>query len=332
MAEDNDGGAGGTADTGGGEGEGVPDAFTNEASAEGQGQADSDENAQIAEYERYRSAEGQVPGGASGEPKQESTEVGLPLGDKPPPPTTQDEAVVEKAPAETDNLVRTDVHSEADIHDFQSGRYDPSLLEAPPRDDQGRFGFKPDVIHAEGLAEASFNNPLVPDVESSSPSDAAAQKQGDLTRYPGVDEWANKLAHQGDRVWFGNDKPPSVTSGDDTRAERDLPTGGYSGFGSPEGDLHDGWQEFALDAVRTNQALQIKPHKGVYRGSLDCYEFTDDTMVATGVVSENTQYGDGGALQMYVPNVQQLIDNKQLRFIGTMPLTNTSASRLTWSP
>jgi hypothetical protein len=48
--------------------------------------------------------------------------------------------------------------------------------------------------------------------------------------------------------------------------------------------------------------------------------------VATGVASENTRHGDGGAPQMYVPDVKQLIADGKLRYVGTAQLEGTTAA------
>jgi hypothetical protein len=206
------------------------------------------------------------------------------------------------------DLVRTNVNTEAEK--VLRGGADPEALVSPPRDEEGHFADKPGQIYAEGLADAPWgkDSPL-----AVSPADEAATAQGDLSHYQGVDQWTNDLAREGSRVWFASHERPPGDGGPQGH-ER---TEGKTGFGVPEGELHDGWQEVALSATRFNEGAQIEPYQGGYRGYLDCYEFTQDTPVATGMAAENTRYGDGGMAQMYVPDVKQLIADGKLQYVGT---------------
>jgi len=224
-----------------------------------------------------------------------------------------------------DYLVRTDVNTEAEP--VLRGEVDLEALVTPPRDEQGHFADKPGQVHAEGLADVPKDHPWNdPDTPlgraaatvdaplSVSPADEASMAQGDLTHYPGADQWANGMAREGDRVWFASHEPPPDKGGPEGQ-ER---LAGKSGFGVPEGELHDGWQEVALSAARYNEGAQVEPHLGDYRGYLDCYEFTRDTPVATGTAAENTRHGHGGMAQMYIPNARQLIaDGKVLTYVET---------------
>lgn len=234
-----------------------------------------------------------------------------------------------------DNLVRTNVHTEAEVETVMRGGVDPETLVSPPRDDQGRFADKPGQIHAEGLADVPkghpWNDPNTPlgrdalTVDAPlnvSPADAATAAQGDLTHYPGVDQWTNNVAHEGGRVWFASHELPPDRGG--PRGDQRLE--GKLGFGVPEGELHDGWQEVALNAARYNEGVLVEPYLGNYRGYLDCYEFTQDTPVATGAASENTRYGNGGTPQMYVPDVKQLIADRKLKYVGSAQLEGTTAA------
>jgi hypothetical protein len=232
-----------------------------------------------------------------------------------------------------DHLVRSNVNTEAET--VIREEVDPEALVPPPRDHQGHFADKPGQIHAEGLADVpkdhSWNDPnttlgreasTVDAPLSVSPADEATTAQGDLTHYPGVDQWTNNLAHEGGRVWFASHERPPGEGG--TQGDQRLE--GKSGFGVPEGELHDGWQEVALDAGRYNEGAQVEPYQGDYRGYLDCYEFTQDTPVATGIASENTRHGDGGMPQMYVPGVKQLIADGRLKYIGTAQFEGSTAA------
>jgi hypothetical protein len=249
--------------------------------------------------------------------------------DLPAPALARDEGT-------SDHLVRTDVHIEAEVETVMRGGVDPEALVSPPRDDQGRFADKPGQVHAEGLADVPKGHPwedpntllgreaLTVDAPLNvSPADAATAAQGDLTHYPGVDQWTNNVAHEGDRVWFASHELPPGKGGPPGDKRLD----GKSGFGVPEGELHDGGQEVALNAARYNEGALVEPHLGNYRGYLDCYEFTQDTPVATGAAAENTRYGDGGTPQIYVPDAKQLIaDGKVLRYVGTAQLEGTTAA------
>jgi hypothetical protein len=234
-----------------------------------------------------------------------------------------------------DHLLRTDVHTDAKVETFMRGGVGPEVLLYSPRDDQGRFADKPGQIYAKGLADVPEghpwkdpNTPLGRDAStvdaplSISPADAAAAAQGVLTHYPGVDQWTNNVAHEGDRVWFASSELPADRGGPPGDQRLD----GKSGFGVAEGELHDGWQEVALNSARYNEGSQIEPYQGNYRGYLDCYKFTQDTPVATGVASENTRYGNGGTPQMYVPDVKQLIADGKLLYVGTAQFEGTTAA------
>jgi hypothetical protein len=217
------------------------------------------------------------------------------------------------------------VHTAEEVDNVLAGKDDLGWLETPARDAHGRFDYGPNVIHAEGIADSGkWSDPTVPNFPPVSAADAATLCQGDLSAYPGVDSWSTEVAHEGDRIWFASSKPEDTSS--------------IIGFGVPEGNLHDGQQEVALSAARYNEGAQVAPNSNLeYREYLDCYEFTQDTSIATGVATENSQYGNGGMPQMYVQDVKELLEQGRrlppeertgpaLVYVGSVRLTDTSAS------
>jgi hypothetical protein len=282
-------------------------------------------------------------------------------------PKTSDQLTSVSTPAEVKEPVgagtwdtpRTDVLTAEEVESILTGTagFDPRNYEGPPVDSRGAFDYKPNVVHAEGLNEHGKDwkppgNQSLPEYPPDSPAEAAALRQVDLASYAAPDPWENGLAHEHDRVWLGAaEKHP-----DPANCPPGYVDDSISGYGVPEGGLPgDGWKEVALgarnsvatgtdqvaatgekasptesalDAQEYNQGSQIRP-----RGWLHCYEFTQDHAVATGIATENTQYGEGGIPQMYIPNVKDAIckdaigsDRPILVYVGQIPMTNTGAS------
>jgi hypothetical protein len=234
-------------------------------------------------------------------------------------------------PGRSDNqhldLVRTATHTDEEVSDFLSGKQAPSPG-SPPRDVGGQPIHRPELLRATGMDTSGSNwadpTDSVPDRLSLSPSDAATEAQGDLLNYPGRDHWVDETAHPGDRVWFAGLAPHQ---GADDAGTPIPTTDTMTGFGVPEGQLHDGWQEVALNGMRYNEGTQVAPKDGGYRPYLYCYEFQTDMPVATGTATENTRHGAGGTPQMFVPEFQRIMSEdkdkpdheKRLVYVGATP-------------
>jgi hypothetical protein len=228
--------------------------------------------------------------------------------DSPPeiqPPDPVNEPVVGDG---LDLLVRNNPHTDAEIDELFHPQNEIASPQSPPRDSEGQPVHRPELIRAEGIDTSGSSwkdlDGSVPDAWFTSPADAAQRAQGDLNNYPGCDHWDSETAHPGDRVWVAGLAPnrdPSDPHGEIAN------TRSMSGFGVPEGELHDGWQEDALNGIRYNEGAQIAPKDGTYRPYLYCYEFRTDMPIAVGTATENTRHGDGGTPQMYVPDFERVL-------------------------
>jgi hypothetical protein len=260
-------------------------------------------------------------------------------------------------PAEQGQDPRTDVHTSEEVESLLTGKagFDPSNYEGPSVDSQGAFEYKPNVVHADGLNEQGRDweppgNQLAPEYPSGSPAEGAALDQGDLASYAATDySWKDDLAYERDRVWF----KAAEEHPDPDKCPPDYIDKAITGYGVPEGGLPGGWTditldartpwaagtdqsavtgdtvsvtESVLDAQKYNQSSQIRPLAGEYCRWLHCYEFKRNHAVATGIATENTQYGEGGTPQMYIPDVKDAIGSKVLVYVGQVRMTNTSAS------
>lgn len=57
------------------------------------------------------------------------------------------------------------------------------------------------------------------------------------------------------------------------------------------------------------QGLQVKPHETLgYKNEMVGYLFNGEFEAALGIAEANTQYGKGGIIQYYVPNIADCIE------------------------
>jgi hypothetical protein len=124
--------------------------------------------------------------------------------------------------------------------------------------------------------------------------------------YGGVDRWFNATLRSGDLVGAG-----SV-------AGRELP---FSGFGVPP-EVVDA---VGGDARRLFEGVQVNPYRGSYRDQVTMFRANDDLPVAVSYAWHNPQFGEGGLRQVYVHEMQALIERGVLEMVEQRPLTNTTA-------
>jgi hypothetical protein len=129
-----------------------------------------------------------------------------------------------------------------------------------------------------------------PNVPVGSPAGRAAAFQGHGA-YPGVDDWYTVRLGAGDEVAAGSvaDRP-------------ELP---FSGFAVPRP---------VADAVGGNarelfEGVQVAPHHGLYRDELTVFRAREDLDVAVAIARNNPQFGPGGLRQVFIPDMQQLVDD-----------------------
>ncbi|MDQ1600565.1 MAG: hypothetical protein QOD68_2039, partial [Actinomycetota bacterium] len=156
------------------------------------------------------------------------------------------------------------------------------------------------LLSGEGLS--------TPNLGRHSPAGLAARFQAEPP-YGGVDRWFNATLPSGDVVGAG-----SV-------AGRDLP---FSGFAVPPEVVDD----VAGDARRLFEGVQVNPYRGSYRDEVTMFRATEDVPVAVSYAWHNPQFGEGGLRQVYVHEMQSLIERGVLEMVDQRPLTNTTA-RLT---
>lgn len=74
-------------------------------------------------------------------------------------------------------------------------------------------------------------------------------------------------------------------------------------------------------ATKIFEGLQVEKHKIFgYRSQMQGYKATVDLNSAFGITKANLQYGDGGSPQIYMPNADELIKNKYLIPVDSIPL------------
>ena len=76
------------------------------------------------------------------------------------------------------------------------------------------------------------------------------------------------------------------------------------------------------------EGVQVNPYRGTYRDEITMFRATEDVPVAVSYAWHNPQFGEGGLRQVYVHEMQSLIERGVLEMVDQRPLTNTTA-RLT---
>jgi type VI secretion system secreted protein VgrG len=130
----------------------------------------------------------------------------------------------------------------------------------------------------ESAVMLAFTGPPPPVFEGAAAEAAGWQGSG---KYPGVDHWKNETLKKGTIVYGGVDKK-----------------GNPSGFFIPKAavDASGGSKE------KLWQGLQVQKHPTYgYREKVVEFVLTEDVPVATASTTQNLQFGDGGAAQIYAP-------------------------------
>jgi len=149
--------------------------------------------------------------------------------------------------------------------------------------------------------------PLPPaNLPAGSPAAHAAGAQGQGA-YRGVDNWWSAR--------FGGDG--ELVAG----SVADLPDLPFSGFAVPRSVLDD----VGGNARELFEGVQVQPHRGAYRDEVTVFRATQDIDVAVGIARNNLQFGPGGLRQVYIPDMQRLIDDGVLEVVERRPLHTLAA-------
>ena len=139
-----------------------------------------------------------------------------------------------------------------------------------------------------------------------SPAGIAAAWQTGPT-YPNADRWFNARLNLGDEIGAG-----SVSMNPDLR---------FSGFAVTRDVVDD----VGTDAQRLYEGVQVEPWNGTYRDQLTVFRATDDVDVAVSYALSNTQHGAGGLRQLFLPEMQQLVDDGVLEVVEQRAMENLIA-------
>ena len=154
------------------------------------------------------------------------------------------------------------------------------------------------VLSGEHLPEPN----LAPD----SPAGLAAAWQSGPT-YPHADRWFNARLGAGDEIGAG-----SVSMNPDLR---------FSGFAVTRDVVDD----VGTDAQRLYEGVQAQAYQGTYRDQLTVFRATDDVDVAVSYALQNTQHGAGGLRQLFLPEMQRLVDDGVLEVVERRAMDNLTA-------
>ena len=145
-----------------------------------------------------------------------------------------------------------------------------------------------------------------PNLPPGSPAAQAAASQG-KGAYPGVDDWWSARMRPGDEVAAG-----SVST------LQDLP---FSGFAVPRSVADD----VGGNARELFEGVQVQPYHGSYRDEVTVLRARSDVDVAVGTARNNPQFGPGGLRQVFVPDMQRLVDDGVLEVTERRPLHTLTA-------
>lgn len=128
------------------------------------------------------------------------------------------------------------------------------------------------------------------------PSEIAKSWQGS-GKYPGVDKYKDITLKEGKVIYRGE---PNGTEYFTTKSAI---------------------ERSGSDATKIFEGLQVEknPIHG-YRGNMQGYKVTTDIDAAFGITKANPQFGKGGLPQVYVPNVDELIEKGILIPVDNIPL------------
>ena len=145
-----------------------------------------------------------------------------------------------------------------------------------------------------------------PNVPAGSPAGRAAAFQGHGV-YPEVDDWYTVRLGTSDEVAAG-----SVSA---------LPELPFSGFAVPRQVADD----VGGNAQELFEGVQVAPRNGLYRDEITVFRAKEDLEVAVAIARNNTQFGPGGLRQVFIPDMQQLIDDGVLEVVERRALHTLQA-------
>jgi hypothetical protein len=128
--------------------------------------------------------------------------------------------------------------------------------------------------------------------------------------------WQSTPAYPNADRWFNAVLPKEETFGAGSLSFRhEMPFGNFT---VPQSVV----DEVGTDARRLYEGVQVKPFEGTYRDELTVLRAKEDIPVAVSYALRNPQYGAGGLRQMYVHNLQQLIDDGVVEIVVRNPMDN----------
>ncbi len=95
----------------------------------------------------------------------------------------------------------------------------------------------------------------------------------------------------------------------------------FSGFAVSRDVVDD----VGTDAQRLYEGVQAQPYQGTYRDQLTVFRATDDVDVAVSYALQNTQHGAGGLRQLFLPEMQRLVDDGVLEVVERRAMENLTA-------
>ena len=98
----------------------------------------------------------------------------------------------------------------------------------------------------------------------------------------------------------------------------DLP---FSGFTVPRQVADD----VGGNARELFEGVQVAPRDGLYRDEVTVFRAKQDLEVAVAIARNNTQWGAGGLRQVFIPDMQQLIDDGVLEVVERRALHTLQA-------
>ncbi|HHQ1176206.1 TPA: ribonuclease YeeF family protein [Listeria innocua] len=141
-----------------------------------------------------------------------------------------------------------------------------------------------DNLNVKGGGESGTIEKIGKTNELKSPSSIARSWQGG-GKYPGVDDYEDIVLKVGDVIYRGEPN------------------------GSEYFTTKEVIENADISATKIFEGLQVEKHPIYgYRKSMTGYKVNSEVDAASGFTKANPQFGEGGALQVFVPNVNELIE------------------------
>jgi hypothetical protein len=133
----------------------------------------------------------------------------------------------------------------------------------------------------------------------------------------GVNNTPSEIA----KNWQGSGKYPGVDNYKDIIIKKDTVIYRGEPYGTEYFTTKSAIERSGMDATKIFEGLQVEknPIHG-YRGTMQGYKFNEDIAAAFGITKANPQFGQGGLPQIFVPNVQDLINKGVLVPVDSIPL------------